>query len=311
MILVNNSELGAGTRGASLGFDALRIISLEENDPINKVNFLKNENEHLFSTKKDFPSAINIDAINKLFYDSIEDCKEYFMENENHFIYSADHSNTPLYLAALRNIDPNEKIGVIWVDAHGDLHSPYTTPSGNMHGMPLCIALNEDNLDMKKRELDNETIELWEKLKSLGTNKSKINYENLVFLGIRDLEREEKYLIENNDVFYKKVPEVRNQKIEVIVEQIENKLKTCDRLFISFDVDSMDPNDTSYGTGTPVEGGFTLQESFEITDRLTKIQKPISFEMVEINPLLDTQNKMARSAFKIFKNVNQNLKIEY
>lgn len=311
MILVNNSELGAGTRGASLGFEALRIISLEENDPISKVTYLKDENEHLFTEQKDFSASINIDAISRLFENNLELCCNYLKKNSNHFIFSADHSNTPVYLAALKKNMPNERIGVIWIDAHGDLHSPYTTPSGNMHGMPLCIALNEDNLDMKVRDLDNDTFVLWKKLKSLGSVGAKINYENLVFLGIRDLEREEKYLIENNDVFYKKVPEVRDQKIDKIIDQIDNKLKSCDRLFISFDVDSMDPNETSYGTGTPVEGGFTLQESLEITDRLTKIEKPISFEMVEINPLLDNQNKMARSAYKIFKKVNHNLKIDY
>lgn len=312
MILVNRSELGAGTRGASLGFEALRIASLENNKPIKKFIELENSNEYLYDMNRANEGALNIDAIYSFFSRNLKSTKSFFDENtQNNFIYSADHSSTPIYLAALKSLNLDERIGVIWIDAHGDLHSPYTTPSGNMHGMPLCIALAEDNLESKVRDLDTVTKEIWENLKSLGNKKAKISYQNLAFLGIRDLEKEEKVLIEKNDVYYKKVPEVREIGIDKISKELENKLSNCDRIFISFDVDSMDPDDTSYGTGTPVKGGFTFEETFEITDRLTKINKNISFEMVEINPLLDNQNKMARTALKIFNNVTKNLKIEF
>lgn len=311
MIIVNKSELGAGTRGSSLGFDALRIESLKRK-PIRKFIEIEQENEHIFwKTGVQFPGGINIDAICTFFERNINRVANYLSKNDNTFIFSADHSSTPLYLSALKSINQDERIGVIWIDAHGDLHSPYTTPSGNMHGMPLCIALGEDNYESKVREPNTKTIEYWERLKNLGTAKPKITYNDLVILGIRDFEKQERKLINDNGVYAKTVEMIRNEKINSILDEVSDYLDSVDRLFISFDVDCMDPEETSYGTGTPVDGGFNFQEAFEITDKLTKLDKKICFEMVEINPLLDVKNRMAELSLKIFENVTNNLNIDY
>lgn len=310
MVLVNKSELGAGTRGSSLGFEALRIESINSK-PINKIKYINDNNHLLFEGESKHKNAKNIDGITDLFYSNLDDVRSYLKTSENHFIFSADHSSTPLYVAALKANDPNEKIGLIWIDAHGDLHSPYTTPSGNMHGMPVCMILANDNLNVKNNELSDEENKNWQKLKDLGIKGPKIDLDDLVFLGLRDLEQEEVKIINNNNIFAKKVDEVREIGFDKISAQINNHLKECDRIFISFDVDSMDPNDVSFGTGTPVEDGFSFEGTKELLNYLTKSNKKISFEMVEINPLLDNKNKMARKSLEIFELVADNIKIDY
>lgn len=86
-------------------------------------------------------------------------------------------------------------MGVIWIDAHADLHSPYTTPSGNMHGMPIACSLGEDNKERQQNRPDDETVEWWEKLKNMGGIFPKINYEDLIFIALRDFEPAEDHLI--------------------------------------------------------------------------------------------------------------------
>ena len=95
---------------------------------------------------------------------------------------------------------PDKKLGVIWIDAHADLHSPYTTPSGNMHGMPIACSIGEDNMEKAQNKLDDDTIEYWEKLKNLGGICPKINYSDLVYIALRDFEPAEDFLIKKHKV---------------------------------------------------------------------------------------------------------------
>jgi arginase len=310
MILVNKSELGAGTRGSSLGFDALRIESLKGDNPINNFIEIEHNNQFIFDKKNDTPESINIEGIYNFYDKNIEKVQDFLQNHNNHIVFSADHSSSPLYFSALRKFT-DQKIGVIWIDAHGDLHSPYTSPSGNMHGMPLSIILNSDNKKLAIREPSKKAFSYWEKLKNLGVAGKKVDFEDLSFVGIRDLEKEENNVITQNNISNWKVAELRKFGVEKIAADIQEKYQDYDRIFISFDVDSMDPEDTSYGTGTPVLNGLTFSEANHLVDLLTKLKKKITFEIVEINPLLDSKNKMAETALKIFDTVSKNLKIEY
>ena len=83
-------------------------------------------------------------------------------------VLSGDHSNAGGTIAGIKMAKPKSKLGVIWIDAHADLHTPYTTPSGNMHGMPLATALGEDNLENAVHQLDEKTAKLWNQLKEIG-----------------------------------------------------------------------------------------------------------------------------------------------
>src|SRR5204863_2735786 len=109
---------------------------------------------------------------------------------------SGDHGTSGGTITGIKMAKPNSKLGVIWIDAHADLHTPYTTPSGNMHGMPLAAAIGEDNEDCKVHDLDEKTMKQWEQLKNFGKISPKILPEDIVFISLRDYEKEEKHLIE-------------------------------------------------------------------------------------------------------------------
>ena len=161
------SELGAGTRGSSLSYESILTASHKAKSDFfikNKPEEISNENSALFLPVSS-PYAKYIDFVSTM-YDRISDkVKSTCLDKKIPVIISADHSNAGGTIAGLSKAYPNEKIGVVWIDAHADLHSPYTTPSGNIHGMPLATALAEDNTSSKLNEVDKNTIEKWEKLK--------------------------------------------------------------------------------------------------------------------------------------------------
>jgi arginase len=201
---------------------------------------------------------------------------------------------------------PNARIGVIWIDAHADLHSPYTTPSGNMHGMPLAATLAEDNEILKLNNVDETTRDYWEKLKNIGGISPKLNYNNLVYVALRDYEREEDYLIRQNKVRVFTTDEINTYGTDKVGREILAAVEPCDYIYISFDVDSMDSS-ISKGTGTPVPNGITEKQAAALILRLLLNEKVVCFEITEINPTLDKENLMAENAFEILQRVTNQI----
>jgi arginase len=213
------------------------------------------------------------------------------------FIVAGDHCSAGGSIAGIKKAFPDKRLGVLWVDAHADLHTPYTTPSGNMHGMPLATALGLDNKECQRNEVDENTVKMWNHLKS-----GAIQAEDLVFVAVRDTEEEEDALISRHNIRNYKVDEVRELGVVGLVDKLRNHFANCDMLYISFDVDSMDPELTSHGTGTPVPHGLTPEEAKELLTACVQFSNTIAFELVEVNPCLDEkQNKMAEVAFEIIE----------
>ena len=90
---------------------------------------------------------------------------------------------------------PEEKLGVIWIDAHADIHSPYTTPSGNLHGMPLAASTGLDNKVCQINQPEENTIAAWEELKNIGGIQPKVGFKDLIFIAVRDLEKAERFIL--------------------------------------------------------------------------------------------------------------------
>lgn len=103
---------------------------------------------------------------------------------------------------------PKKRLGVIWVDAHADFHSPYTTPSGNMHGMPLAMACWFDNLECKVNDPKGETIDYWEQIKNVGIPGAKIYPEDIVLVSVHSIEKPENYLINKYNINFIEVEDV-------------------------------------------------------------------------------------------------------
>lgn len=299
-IIEVKSEIGAGTRGASLGVDAIKIAALDFGSRFFKKHQsveVPNEN-HLLLENTGSPYAKRISGILTMVERVADTVTETLDKNEFPVVLAGDHSTAAGTITGIKKAYPKARLGVIWIDAHSDMHSPYTTPSGNMHGMPLAMVLDEDNLESKVNELDQETLNYWYQLKNVGNIAPKINYRDLVLISARDMERPEESLLKKNKVKLYTTAELRKRGVERIVIETLQYLDQCDMIYVSFDVDCMDPT-ASRGTGTPVAQGITEREAGNLMSRLLAHQKVCCFEIVEVNPTLDRENQMAEHAFEI------------
>ncbi|MDA9564150.1 arginase, partial [Flavobacteriales bacterium] len=229
-------------------------------------------------------------------------------KDEFPLVLSGDHSSALGSISGIKMAYPDKRLGVVWIDAHADIHSPHTSPSGNIHGMPLAAALAEDNLDRKINEVAKDTNKTWESMKNIGGISPKVIAQDCVYFGVRDTEEPEDYIAEKLGVKNYKVEEVRYRGLEVCVAEALDKLKDCDHIYISFDVDSMDCDLISKGTGTPVSKGFDQYEIIEIINQIIESGKVGCFEVVEVNPTLDNKgNVMAEVAFDVLHEVTKKL----
>jgi arginase len=300
------SEIAAGTRGASLGIDALKIACLDFNsdyftrydsEEVENVNdILFDENEHEYAKFIEGVHTMENRVCESVYYN--------FKRGHFPLVLAGDHSTAYGTIAGLKKARPEIRLGVIWIDAHADIHSPYTTPSGNMHGMPLAMAGAEDNLECKINEPEKETLEYWEKIKKIGGISPKISLSDVVFITVRDLEQPEQHLMKKYNIKNFTTTECHILGIKKVAARALQMLQQCDYIYISFDVDSMDSR-YSEGTGTPVPNGLTVEEAIELNVALVKNEKVCCWEMVEVNPTLDEMNKMAENAFQILEATTQ------
>lgn len=296
------SEIGAGTRGASLGVDAIKIAALDfmsnffVHFPSVKVEV---ENHLLFEPIKS-SYAKRITGVQTMYERISKEVSTAIKENFFPVILSGDHSNAGGTIAGIKIAKPKSKLGVIWIDAHADLHTPYTTPSGNMHGMPLSTAIGEDNKECAAHEVDTTTAQQWEKLKTIGNISQKVLPEDIVFIALRDFEKEEKHLIDKHKIKVITTAEVRRTGAESVCRKALRHLSDCTEIYVSFDVDSLDAV-ISRGTGTPVSNGLKEREAEDIISKFMQNRKVCCFEITEVNPTLDKENLMAEIAFNILQ----------
>lgn len=298
------SEIGAGTRGASMGIDAIKIAALDYgSNMFRQFESLevKDENQLLFEPSKP-QYAKRISGILGIYERLSTTIAQTLKKNNFPIVLAGDHSTAGGTIAGIKMAYPKQKLGVIWIDAHADIHSPYTTPTGNLHGMPIATALGEDNIANKMNKPDKETIELWNKLKRVGGIIPKITYNDLVYIGVRDVEPEETYLLKKHKVKTFTTNEVKRNGVEKIARDALAHLNHCNLIYVSFDVDSMDSS-ISKGTGTPVRNGITEKEAGSLCVRLVQNEKVCCFEICEVNPTLDRENLMAENTFEILQKV--------
>ena len=309
-LIKNRSDIGAGTRGADLGIDALEIAAInEKNDFFNRFTHIdvETENETIYN-KVNAIFAKRITSVKEQCQRVAETVVKTTGEGFFPIVLSGDHSSALGTISGVKASHPDQRLGVIWIDAHADLHSPYTSPSGNVHGMPLAAALNEDNLNNRINEVTSYTANEWESLKNIGVDGPKIQASDLIFFGVRDTEEAENKLIEEKGIRNYMVHELRYRGFEVCLKEAIDQLTECDHIYISFDVDSMDCDYVSYGTGTPVTKGFHPDEVEYIINAFIETGKVTCLEVAEINPLLDKRgNRMAEAAFFILNSVTTTL----
>lgn len=310
-LIKNRSDIGAGTRGSDMGIDAIEIAAINSgNDYFNRHAFedVVTHNETIYQK--------NTNNFAKRIEHVAEQCERVANAVSSnliigHFpiVLSGDHSSALGTISGIKSANPSARIGVIWLDAHADIHSPFTSPSGNIHGMPLAAALGLDNLQYQINQPDEATLAQWYKMKNIGIEGPKILSSDLIYFGIRDYEEAEKKVIADQHIKYYTVEELRYKGLRNCVKEAIQHLSHCDIFYISFDVDSMDCDQISYGTGTPVPSGFNPSEIIEIITQFQNTGKVKCIEFTEINPLLDNKgNKMAETAFQVLDQISMNIK---
>jgi len=309
-IIKNRSDIGAGTRGSDMGIDAIEIAAINQNnDYFNRYPYMDvdTHNEAIYNkVKTSFAKRINFVRVQ---CERVAKALEQTL-SEKHFpiILSGDHSSALGTISGIKAHLKDKRLGIIWIDAHADMHSPYTTPSGNIHGMPLAAALGEDNIKNKINNLTEPTKNEWERMKNIGVEGPKFLPEDLVYFGVRDTEAPEDEIRKHLGLRKYMVHEVRYKGLDNVMDEVIDKLSACDAIYISFDVDSMDCDLVSRGTGTPVSKGFDPEEVTRIINRLIDTKKVACLEVTEVNPLLDEHgNKMAETAFDVLDKVTNTI----
>ena len=189
-VLKNRSDIGAGTRGSDMGIDALEIAAINlGSDFFNRYPFedLPTHNETVYN-KDQNSTAKRINFVAKqcerVKNATVKVLQEWFLP----LILSGDHSSALGSLAGIQCAFPEQTIGAVWIDAHADLHSPFSTPSGNVHGMPLAAALAIDNIEYKRNDVSDLARSDWERLKNMGTVCPILKSQHFIYFGVRYIE---------------------------------------------------------------------------------------------------------------------------
>lgn len=301
-LIKNRSDIGAGTRGSDMGIDAIEIAAINANNNYftqYEADDVETLNEAVYE-KQRTPFAKRVGKVLKVCQRLSNSVKDALTNQYFPIVLSGDHSSALGTISGIKMAFPNKRLGVIWIDAHADIHSPHTSPSGNIHGMPISAALNDDNLDRKINDIAPETHQYWEDMKNIGNIQPKIVHSDVVYFGVRDTEEPEDYMMEKHQMKNYTVAEIRYRGLETCVNECLKKLDACELIYISFDVDSMDCDLVSKGTGTPVSKGFDPTEVKQIINGIIASKKVIGVEIVEVNPVLDNKgNFMAETAFEV------------
>lgn len=298
-------EGGAGTRGASLGPKSLIIADLDAGSKIFKktqVITIPSNFDYLYekvSTKYAARITHIIDFLKKI----ISTIDEHYVPGKHFPIFiGGDHSITiGTYTGVIKKIEAKNP-GIIWIDAHADFHSPYTTPSGNIHGMVLAAITGRNHLNLQINDVDQNVAALWNELINIGGFSPKVNINNVIYVGLRSFEPQEKIIIDTHKIKVYTVQDMETIGADRIAIEIQSALTHCDAIYVSFDVDAIDPL-IARGTGTPVPNGLRPHHIRDLLIRLINNSKVVALDIVEINPTFDVENYMAEDIIEILNSI--------
>jgi arginase len=190
-----------------------------------------------------------------------------------------DHS---IAIGSIGGVTHNEACGVIWVDAHGDYNDPEISESGNIHGMPLSILMGKGCTE----------------LVNIGRQGAKLKPENVVLIGVRDLDVKERKVLRQSGIKVYTMRDIDEQGVSKVIKNALVRLSSVDNIHVSLDVDGIDPR-FAPGVGTPVSGGLTYREAHLLMETIADSKKLSSMDIVEINPMLDRYNETAQLAIEL------------
>lgn len=281
-------DLGSGRRGVDMGPSAIRIAGLADRlkDLGNKVVDegdldIKNMEELRVGDMK-ARYLKEITRASKLLSQKVE---RIVSRKGFPLVLGGDHSiavGTISGIAAYCK-RKRKKLGVLWVDAHGDINTPSTSPSGNIHGMPLAAVLGLGPRD----------------LAHLGGRQRKVDPANVALVGIRSLDDGEKRHLKQTGAHVFTMPDIDRQGIHRVMKKALSRVTDgTDYVHVSLDLDAVDPT-IAPGVGTPVKGGLDYREAHLIMELISESRAMTSLEIVEVNPILDENNTSAEFAVEL------------
>jgi len=275
-------DLGAGRRGVDMGPTAFRIAGLV--DRLEKLGFTVKDSGDIDIP---IPEVVKVgDESARYLAEIVKACKrlasrvtQALDRGKTPIVLGGDHSSAIGTIAgvAAHFRATDRETGVVWIDAHGDVNTPETTPSGNIHGMPLAVSLGIGA----------------DALVELGGFSPKVRPGHVALVGIRDLDVGERKLISETGVTVFTMKEVDRMGIARATEEaIAIASRANGGLHVSFDMDALDPS-AAPGVGTPVRGGLNYREAHLAMEIVADSRRLTSLEIVEANPILDTRNATA------------------
>lgn len=283
-------DLAAGRRGVDMGPSAIRIAGL-----VKKLSNMGISVEEMGAIYAREPEVSELGASNVKFLPEVtEVCNTVkqrvltAMEREWFpLVLGGDHSIAIGTVAGAAEYyrKRRKRIGLIWVDAHADMNTPEVSPSGNIHGMPLAVLLGKGD----------------PQLVAINGTAPSVQPQNVTIIGARSIDQQEKEIVRESGVRVFTMSEIDERGIAACVDEALNRAMagTCG-FHISFDLDSLDPG-RAPGVGTPVEGGLNYREAHLVCEKAAKTGKLLSFEAVEVNPVLDDRNRTAALAVDLIE----------
>ncbi|PTF26942.1 arginase [Staphylococcus cohnii] len=280
------STYGQKKLGVDFGPDAIRYAGIVERIQNIGINVKDSGNIsvpaiHLEKFNSAQKGLRNLDEIVEV-SNQLSETVSQSVDNGNFpLILGGDHS---IAIGSISGISKHyENLGVIWYDAHGDLNVPEESPSGNIHGMPLRVLAGEGD----------------SRLVNISNYAPKVRPENIVLIGMRDLDKGERQYIKENNIKTYTMADIDKLGIKHVMEATLDYLKSkTDGIHLSLDVDALDPAETP-GTGTRVLGGLTYRESHFALELLHNSNLITSMDLVEVNPLIDMNNHTSEQAVSL------------
>jgi len=271
-------DLGQSRRGVDMGPSATRYAGLDA-----QLRRLGYETENLGNLH--IPDRDTLPAEGGLAYldAAVEACERVYDTARGAvargcfpLFLGGDHS---LAVGTIGGVTEEEPTGVLWIDAHADMNTPETSPSGNLHGMPLAALLGHGCDEMVH----------------LGRRGAKLDPGDVVLIGLRSIDPGERELIRRTGVGVYTMRQLDERGVSVVLREALVRLAHRSRIHVSFDMDVLDPSEAP-GVGTPVSGGLTYREAHLLMEMVAESGRVASAEVVEINPILDHENETARLA---------------
>ena len=275
-------DLGASRRGVDMGPSALRVAGLHA-----RLKQLPRQVEDIGNIVVKQPEEQPYGVKNAKYLEEISDtCKglaeivrKTMDEDLLPLVLGGDHSIAvgTIAGAAAHYYKESKRIGLIWLDAHGDMNTPESSPSGNVHGMPLASIMGYGPSELTE----------------LGGIKPMIEPRSVALVGVRDLDAKERRLVKDSGVHVFTMRDIDERGMrEVMSEALRFTNDDTAGVAVSLDLDFVDPTDAP-GVGTPVRGGVTYREAHLALEMIADSRSMVSFELVEINPVIDLHNTTA------------------